>query len=121
MSDRTDASESDVIDLLERARSADRRLAWSGGSEDLNLNLLVLTTGETVEEHVNAEVDVLLVGVAGSGTVAIDGDEHRLTAGQALVVPKGARRSIASTGERFAYLTCHRRRAGLWPSRAERG
>ena len=121
MPDRTNAGESPVIDLLGRARAADRRLAWSVGSEDLNLNLLVLISGETVEEHLNAEVDVLLVGIAGTGSVTIDGVEHGLTAGQALIVPKGVRRSIASASERFAYLTCHRRRAGLWPSRAERG
>jgi quercetin dioxygenase-like cupin family protein len=79
------------------------------------VNLLVLNAGEAVEEHVNTVVDVLLVGIAGAGIVRIDGLEHGLAAGQVLIVPKGTRRSIASAGGRFAYLTCHRRRGGLWP------
>jgi quercetin dioxygenase-like cupin family protein len=70
-----------------------------------------------VDEHLNDELDVLLVGIAGAGVVTIDGQPHPLAAGQAVMVPKGARRSIRAYAERFAYLTCHRRRAGLWPTR----
>jgi mannose-6-phosphate isomerase-like protein (cupin superfamily) len=111
-----DETAAPIADLRELARAAHHRLAWSGASEDLNLNLLVLMAGEAVEEHVNAEVDVLLVGIEGSGAVEIDGVRHRLGAGGALVVPKRARRAIATTDDRFAYLSCHRRRGGLWPT-----
>jgi hypothetical protein len=31
-------------------------------------------------------------------------------------VPKGSRRGIRAASDRFAYLTCHGRRAGLWPT-----
>jgi mannose-6-phosphate isomerase-like protein (cupin superfamily) len=71
------------------------------------------TTG--VRAHVNSEVDVLLVAVEGQGRVVVGDVVHVLQAGQALVVPKGTRREIYSLGERFAYLTCHRRRPRLWP------
>ena len=33
-----------------------------------------------------------------------------------MIIPKGARRGTRVMGERFAYLTCHRRRAGLMPT-----
>lgn len=104
-----------VVDLPTLARQGTAGTAWAYGGDDLNANLLVLDDGEGVGEHVNDAVDVLLVGVLGEGDVAIDGRRHRLTAGHLLVVPKGVRRSIAGRGGRFAYLTCHRRRGGLWP------
>jgi quercetin dioxygenase-like cupin family protein len=88
---------------------------WTRQSEDLNVNLLVFTSGEGVAEHVNAEVDVLLVGIAGTGAVTIDGTRQILSAGHAMVIPKSTNRSIQSTSNPFAYLTCHRRRGGLWP------
>jgi quercetin dioxygenase-like cupin family protein len=86
----------------------------------LNVNLIVWDPGEGVVEHVNEEVDVLLVGISGAGIVEVEGREHTLQAGQALIVAKGSRRAIRSTGERFAYLTCHRLRPGLWPQRRAR-
>ena len=64
---------------------------WTQQSEDLNVNLLVFASGEGVAEHVNAEVDVLLVGIAGTGAVTIDGTRQILSAGHAIVIPKGAR------------------------------
>ena len=92
-----------------------RRIAWAMRSRDLNANLLVLSVGEGVEEHVNTEVDVLLVGMAGEGAIVVDGHVLTLRAGQALLIPVGARRAIRAVTVPFAYLTCHRRRAGLWP------
>lgn len=88
---------------------------WTHQSADLNANLLVLAGQNAIPAHVNDEVDVLLVGVAGYGVVEIDDVEHPMGPGQLLVIPKGVRRAIRGTGDRFAYLTCHRRRAGLWP------
>jgi mannose-6-phosphate isomerase-like protein (cupin superfamily) len=112
-----DPEEGDAVDLATIALSATGRgPAWSQRSDDLDMNLLVFGMGEGVDEHVNDELDVLLVGVAGAGVVTIDGTPHPLAAGQAVVVPKGTRRGIRGYAERFAYLTCHRRRAGLWPT-----
>ena len=93
------------------------RAEQTSGRVDLNVNLLVWGADEGVVEHVNGEVDVLLVGIAGDGLAEVDGMAHPLRAGQALIIPKGVRRAIRSTGGRFAYLTCHRRPAGLWPHR----
>jgi len=109
--------ETDVADLAILAHgSAARGPIWTRQSADLSVNLLVFDADDGVVEHVNDEVDVLLVGVAGAGVVVVDGTDHAVGAKQALVIPKGARRAIRAVGGRFAYLSCHRRRAGLWPA-----
>ncbi len=115
----TDADATDpVVNLLARAQAGAPGTAWAYGGTDLNVNLLVFTAGEGVAAHVNTEVDVLLIGILGEGVVIVDGGEHRVGAGQALVIAKGAQRAIRATSDRFAYLTCHRRRARLWPEGA---
>jgi quercetin dioxygenase-like cupin family protein len=111
-----------VVDLAALVRPPASELqprsgaVWTRQSDDLNVNFLVFPAGEGVAEHVNAEVDVLLVGIAGDGIVAIDGLPRVLRAGRAVLIPKGARRSTQAVSDPFAYLTCHRRRAGLWPA-----
>lgn len=87
---------------------------WAlGGSDDLNANLVRFAAGGGVGEHVNEEVDVLFVGVAGSGFVDVEGRKHVLSNGALVFVPKGARRSTHAASEGFSYLTVHRRRAPL--------
>jgi len=105
-----------VVDLALLALGEERMPVWACETEDLNVNLLVLAAGGGIEEHRNADVDVLVVGVQGAGSLSIEGEEHTLRAGQAIVIPKGTRRSFRATGDRFAYLTCHRRRGRLWPA-----
>ena len=106
----------DPVNLHEVIAAAGERagVVWSlRGSEDLNANLVRFTSGRGVDEHTNAEVDVIFVGISGSGVVTIDGDEHPLSAGTIAFVPKGTQRSTGSTSEDFAYLTVHRRRGLL--------
>lgn len=101
-----------VVDLEEVA--AGRGVVWTlRASEDLNANLARFEDGGGVGEHVNDEVDVILVGVTGSGSVVVDGHEHALGAGKLVFVPKGSRRSTRSVSESFAYLTVHKRRGPL--------
>jgi quercetin dioxygenase-like cupin family protein len=80
---------------------------------DPNANLVRFGTGQGVGEHVNNEVEVIVVGVSGSGIVTVDQQEHALSAGMLVFIPKGARRATVSTSEDFAYLTVHRRRRPL--------
>ncbi|TCJ19994.1 cupin domain-containing protein [Rubrobacter taiwanensis] len=87
---------------------------WTlAGSEDLNANLVLFSAGSGVGEHVSDEVDVVLVGVAGSGSVTVEGKEHPLAAGRLVFIPKGVRRSVRSGSEDFAYLSLHRRKGAL--------
>jgi hypothetical protein len=63
---------------------------------DLNANLVRFSAGGSVDEHINEEVDVLFVGVTGSGVDEVDGHKHSLRAGTVMLIPKGARRSTRS-------------------------
>ena len=83
------------------------------GSGDLNDNLVRFDAGGGVGEHLNGEVDVLFMGVVGSGSVRVGGEEYGLDAGKLVFVPRGARRSTLASSHGFAYLTVHRRRGPL--------
>lgn len=100
------------------AATAVRGPAWRLTDADLNANLLVFDAGQGIESHVNHTVDVLIVGVAGRGTLTIDGAIYPLSAGRVALVPKGSERSIRAESDRFAYLTVHRARGGLIPSKS---
>ena len=91
---------------------------WSLVSTDLNLNLLHFSDGDGVAAHVNNEVDVIGLVITGEGTLDLDGRQERLQPGRLFFVPRGARRAITSRSSDFTYLSCHRRRAGLMPTRA---
>jgi quercetin dioxygenase-like cupin family protein len=104
-----------VVDLFEElAAGARAGVVWTlEQGDDINVNLVRFPAGRGVDEHVNEEVDVLVIGVSGSGLVEVDGCEHHLRPGTVAFVPKGARRSTGSESGDFAYLTVHRRRGPL--------
>jgi mannose-6-phosphate isomerase-like protein (cupin superfamily) len=99
------------VDLL-AATGRDGPL-WGMASEDLNATLLGWPAGHLLAEHVNADLDVLLVVVEGAATVTIDGTPHELRAPAALLVPRGARRAIRAGADGTRYLSVHRRRGPL--------
>jgi hypothetical protein len=86
---------------------------WGAATEDLNVTLLAWPADHIVADHVNYERDVLVVAVTGSATIRVDGADHMLQAPAALVVPKGARRSIAAGAGGVRYVSAHLRRPGL--------
>ena len=105
-----------IVDLYESLAAAGEQAGaiWTlEQSAELNANLVRFPAGGGVEEHVNEEVDVLIVGVSGSGIVEVDGHEHPMRAGTVAFVPKGVRHSTRSGAGDFAYLTIHRRRGPL--------
>jgi len=104
------------VNLKDTVATAGERsgVIWTlDASSELNANLVQFGTGHGVEEHVNHEVEVIVVGVSGSGIVTVDREDHALSAGMLVFIPKGARRSTVSASEDFAYLTVHRRRGPL--------
>ncbi len=88
---------------------------WSTSSEQLNVNLIRLKTGDAVALHVNNEVDVVFVIFEGHAQLMIDDTLYELSAAQIVLVPRGAARSLHCTAGPLVYLTCHKRRAGLMP------
>lgn len=105
-----------AVDVAALAESTAEAVPWSTRSADLNVNLLHYTAGDGVAAHVNAEVDVLLVGIAGEGEVRVDGESYPLRPGRVVLVPKGRERATRATSEHLSYLSCHRARPGLMPA-----
>jgi quercetin dioxygenase-like cupin family protein len=106
----------DSMDLNALAAAAGGRagVIWTlEGSGDLNANLVRFDAGSGVGEHVNDEVDVIFLGVAGSGFVRVSSEEHALSAGTLVFAPRGLGRSTGALSDGFAYLTVHRRRGPL--------
>jgi quercetin dioxygenase-like cupin family protein len=104
-----------TVDLLAVDRSGPDGAQWSLPHDgDLDANLVRLGPGGEVGEHVNDDVDVLVVGIFGGGVVTVDGIDHDLRPGVAILVPKGSRRRVRARprGE-VGYLTAHRARAGI--------
>jgi mannose-6-phosphate isomerase-like protein (cupin superfamily) len=108
----------DLLALLQDGRSGP---VWSWSSDELNINLLHFDHGDGVAAHVNREVDVLGIVIAGEGVIVVNGAFQLLRPGMAFCIPKGAERALRSAGGPFTYVSCHRRRAGLMPTRAPRG
>lgn len=51
--------------------------------------------------------------LAGSGSLVVDGRLHEVRAGHAVVVERGARRSLTAGPDGIRYLAVHRRRGPL--------
>jgi len=86
---------------------------WGIASDDLNATLLSWPPGTALPEHVNDELDVLVVVVSGNGTCTVDGRPEALGASSVRLIPKGARRAIAAGPDGLRYLSIHRRRGPL--------
>jgi quercetin dioxygenase-like cupin family protein len=86
---------------------------WGMASNDLNATLLAWLPGHDVAEHTNAELDVLLVVLEGSGVVTVDREERALAPGHLLLLERGSLRAIRSGPEGLRYLSVHRRRGPL--------
>lgn len=115
-----DTPQAQVLDLSTFAAAETTGAIWSLVSTDLNLNVLHFNAGDGVAAHINSEVDVIGFVIAGEGTLELDDRQERLQPGRLFFVPTGTRRTITSRSSDFTYLSCHRRRAGLLPTRAQR-
>jgi len=103
-----------VIDLL---AASGRGPIWGEATDDLNLTLLSWPAGEGPTEHVNDDRDVVVVVIDGEGTALLDGIQHELQPGHALVCRMGVSRAITAGPKGLRYLSIHRRRDGLQISR----
>lgn len=105
-----------MFDLAAAAAAGGSGAILSQETSDLDVNLVRFVAGAGVAAHVNSEVDVLIVAVAGQGTVEVDGASRTMVPGQAMLILKGRSRSIYSQPDgEFIYLTAHRRRQRLMP------
>jgi len=79
----------------------------------LDANLVHLPPGGHIDTHREPDLDVVLLVVAGDGTVGTtDGSQH-VAAGNLVWLPRGSSRDLTAGAEGLSYLTVHRRRPGL--------
>ncbi|WP_097970642.1 hypothetical protein [Streptomyces sp. gb14] len=105
-----------IAGLLAAAAPDERGALWhlAEPGRELDANLVRLPPGAEVGEHQEDVLDVLLVVLAGAGSVrAGDGQVLDLAAGAVLWLPRTSRRALAAGPEGLTYLTVHRRRPGL--------
>jgi mannose-6-phosphate isomerase-like protein (cupin superfamily) len=100
----------EVVDLLAGDGEGP---VWGTATADLNATLLAWPADHHIDEHVNAERDVLVVVVDGAAVVVVDGHRHTVEAGQALLIEKGRARAIRVGADGVRYLSVHRRRGPL--------
>ena len=86
---------------------------WGDASDDLNATLLEWSAGLGPAEHVNDERDVLVFVVDGSAKLDVDGDDRELVRGEAVIIPKGTRRTITAGRGGVRYLSVHIKRPPL--------
>jgi len=87
---------------------------WAlGGPRQLDANLVALAPGGEIGAHQNPEVDVLIVVLAGSGQLTVDGSDQALASHDLVLIPRGAVRKIAAGPGGMSYLSVHRARPGL--------
>ncbi|MFK8907808.1 hypothetical protein [Streptomyces sp. YS-3] len=87
------------------------RLAEEG--RQLDANLVRLPPDASVAEHVESDLDVLLVVVEGTGRLDNGVERQTLAPGTVAWLPRTARRALSAGPDGLAYLSVHRRRPGL--------
>jgi quercetin dioxygenase-like cupin family protein len=107
-----------VVDLLGRAGTG---ALWGMASAELNATLLAWPPGYELVEQTASALDVLLIVLEGGGTATVDGREHELIAGSALLVERGHTWAIRAGADGVRYLSVHRRRGPLQVARMPEG
>ena len=87
------------------------RLAEPG--RQLDANLIHLRPGEHIGHHTEPDLDVLVLVVAGDGTLDTVEGEQPLAEGALAWLPRGSSRSVTAGGDGLSYCTVHRRRPGM--------
>lgn len=93
------------------------KMAESG--RQLDANVVHLPAGRSVGVHAEPDLDVLLLVVAGSGTLTGADGPHALTSGLLMWLPRGCSRGLAADEGGLSYLTVHQRRPGMQIRRAD--
>jgi quercetin dioxygenase-like cupin family protein len=87
------------------------KLAEAG--RQLDANLVRVPPHERIGTHSEPDLDVLLLVIAGHGTLSGTGRAERLAEGVLVWLPRGSTRSITAGAGGLSYLTAHQRRPGM--------
>ena len=116
----------ELDDLVARAGAGQGGALWrlAKPGRQLDANLVRLAPGAEVGEHVEGDLDVLLVVVAGGGELgggplgvgppgSAGPEREPLAPGTVVWLPRQSHRSLHAGPDGLVYLTAHRRRPGL--------
>jgi quercetin dioxygenase-like cupin family protein len=100
----------DVVAADDTGQGARWHLPHGG---DLDANLVRFDAGCGVGEHVNDEVDVVILVRRGDGLVQVGRRAWPVQPSTLVMIPKGLSRAISAGADGIEYLSIHRRRGGL--------
>jgi quercetin dioxygenase-like cupin family protein len=104
----------DVRELVEHSPvPSGARWTLAEPGRQLDANLIHLPPGHQVDTHTEPDLDVVLVVVAGDGTIGTPDGTQTLAEGNIAWLPHGSTRSVTAGTDGLSYLTVHRRRPGL--------
>lgn len=79
----------------------------------LDANVIRVDANSQIASHVGPDLDVLMLVVAGSGTITTDAAPLAVSTGSLIWLPRRSRRAIDAGEQGLAYLTVHPRRPAL--------
>ena len=105
----------DLDEIIAEAGSSGTGILWrlAENGRQLDANLVRLAPNEGVGRHAEPDLDVLLIVVAGAGTMTSDVGDLALSEGRVTWMPRSSARSLAAGAEGLCYVTVHRRRPGM--------
>lgn len=65
-----------------------------------------LSAGQATQRHYHASSEEIYYVVEGSGEMEVDGDRRRLRAGDAVLIPPGARHQVRADDGELRFLCC---------------
>ncbi len=65
-----------------------------------------LEAGATTDRHYHARTEEIYFFLAGAGEVEIDGNVRTVAAGEAVLIPPGARHAVTAGGDGARFLCC---------------
>lgn len=87
------------------------RLAEPG--RQLDANVVRVPPDGRIDTHTEPDLDVLLLVIAGGGTLGSVDAGQSLAPGSLAWLPRGSARSLTAGKDGLSYLTVHRRRPGM--------
>lgn len=104
----------DVRELVDDATvPSGARWTLAEPGRQLDANLIHLPAGHRVDTHTEPDLDVVLVVIAGDGTVGTPDGSQTLAEGNIAWLPHGSTRNVTAGPHGLSYLTVHRRRQPL--------
>lgn len=79
----------------------------------LDANVIVLPAGDEIRAHTGPEIDVVIVVLAGSGTLESDADAIALEPGRIVWLPARSPRRFVAGDDGLRYFSVHQRKLGL--------